>query len=145
MGLPRYRHQPRADLQHLALDPLIRDQIKAGFSLVRLKAEDWTSGEINWLFDVIAPHKKTTAAVIGTFKQVAKKGELRMHPAVGRLVDPETLKNLGATAGGGCPIALNRPIFRLPNGLAALFGRGSSWAETPRPDFLLRRAPQDSQ
>ncbi|WP_254796887.1 toxin-activating lysine-acyltransferase [Sulfitobacter albidus] len=95
-ALARYRHSSLADLQHLILDPLmrdriamaypngdknavrdvagmaiwasvseevdakIRDQIKAGVFPLRLKSEDWTSGKINWLFDVIASDQKTT-------------------------------------------------------------------------------------
>jgi cytolysin-activating lysine-acyltransferase len=133
MMLPRYRSQTLADLQHLVLEPLIRDrvaiaypgkteqsdmadisgvaiwasvsdavdlsireQIKAGVFPVRLKAEDWTSGEINWLLDIIAPDKKTTASVIANFKQLVKEGSLRLHPLITRLVDEETLKKMGA-------------------------------------------------
>ena len=95
MMLPRYRHQTLGDLQHLVLEPLIRDriaiaypgdtersalsdvvglaiwasvseevdadirqQIKAGVFPIRLKAEAWNSGSINWLLDVIAPIAK---------------------------------------------------------------------------------------
>lgn len=105
MAMPRYRHQTLADLNHIVLEPLIRDQmamayppksndnplsdvagmaiwasvseevdtkireqIKAGVLPVRLKADDWTSGKINWLLDVIAPDQKTTANVIANFK-----------------------------------------------------------------------------
>jgi len=132
MMLPRYRHQTVADLQHLVLEPLIRDriavahtaesdpelsdiaglaiwasvseevdvqireQIRAGVFPVRLKAEDWTSGSINWLLDVIAPDPKGTASVIANFRQVVKEGSLRLHPIVTRLVDAETLKKMGA-------------------------------------------------
>jgi cytolysin-activating lysine-acyltransferase len=133
MMLPRYRHQTLADLQHLVLDPLlrdriaiaypgakdqsaladiaglaiwasvseevdadIRDQIKSGVFPIRLKAEAWNSGKINWLLDVIAPDRKTTASVIANFKQVVKEGSLRLHPLVTRLVDPETLQKMGA-------------------------------------------------
>ena len=132
MALPRYRHQSIADLQHLVLEPLIRDrvaiaypsetqevasdiaglaiwasvsdevdaklreQIKAGVFPVRLKAEDWISGDNNWLLDVIAPDQATTARVIANFKQVVKDGELRLHPMVARLVDRETLEKIGA-------------------------------------------------
>lgn len=138
MALPRYRHQTIADLQHMVLEPLIRDrvaiaypgskdrseltdisgvaiwasvseevdlkireQIKAGVFPVRLKADDWASGEINWLLDVIAPDQKLTASVIGNFKQVVKDGDLRLHPLIGRLVDKETLEKMGATQAGG--------------------------------------------
>ena len=133
MLLPRYRNQTLADLQHLVLDPLIRDrvamaypghqddngladvagmaiwasvseevdarirdQIRAGTFPVRLKSEDWNSGEINWLLDVIAPDAKTTTAVLSNFGKVVKGGNLRLHPLIGKLVDEETLKKLGA-------------------------------------------------
>lgn len=134
MGLPRYRHQSLADLQHLVLDPLIRDriaiaypsdkdqgpltdisglaiwasvseevdaklrdQIKGGAWPVRLKADEWSSGDINWLIDVIAPDQKTTVSVLGNFKQVVKDGDLRLHPIIARLVDKETLEKMGAS------------------------------------------------
>jgi cytolysin-activating lysine-acyltransferase len=133
MLLPRYRNQTLADLQHIVLDPLIRDrvamaypgnqddnsladvagmaiwasvseeadarigdQIRAGSFPVRLKPEDWNSGDINWLLDVIAPDAKTTTAVLSNFGKVVKGGNLRLHPLIGKLVDEETLKKLGA-------------------------------------------------
>lgn len=133
MMLPRYRHHTINDLQHLVLEPLIRDriaiaypgedqqsaltdisglaiwasvseevdarireQIKAGVFPVRLKADDWNSGSINWLFDVIAPDRRMTAAVIANFKQVLKEGALRLHPLITRLVDEQTLQKMGA-------------------------------------------------
>ena len=133
MMLPRYRHQTLGDLQHLVLEPLIRDriaiaypgnterselsdvvglaiwasvseevdadirqQIKSGVFPIRLKAEGWNSGSINWLLDVIAPNRKMTASVIANLKQVVKEGSLRLHPLVTRLVDPETLQKMGA-------------------------------------------------
>jgi cytolysin-activating lysine-acyltransferase len=133
MMLPRYRHQSLADLQHLVLEPLLRDriaiaypgktddaqladiagvaiwanvsqevdatireQIKAGTFPLKLKAEDWTSGDIKWLIDVIAPNQRATASVIANFKQVVKEGGLRLHPIITRLVDAETLEKMGA-------------------------------------------------
>jgi hemolysin-activating ACP:hemolysin acyltransferase len=48
----------------------IREQIKAGVFPVRLKADEWTSGAINWLLDVIAPDRKSTASVIANFSRV---------------------------------------------------------------------------
>ena len=133
MALPRYRHQSVGDLNHILLEPLIRDrvaiastkpdeennldtltgiaiwasvskevdekireQIKAGVFPVRLQADDWMSGDINWLLDVIAPNQKLTTAVISNFRQVIKEGEMRIHPLVTRLVDPEALKKMGA-------------------------------------------------
>ena len=41
------------------------------------------------------------ASVIANLRQVIKEGELRMHPVVARLVDPETLKKMGAQQGDG--------------------------------------------
>ena len=133
MMLPRYRNQTLGDLQHLVLEPLIRDriaiaypggedktlatdvaglaiwasvsdevdarirdQIKAGTFPVRLRPEDWNSGDTNWLLDVIAPDQRATASVIANFKQVVKQGSLRLHPMISRLVDEETLKKMGA-------------------------------------------------
>lgn len=130
---PRYRNQTLADLQHLVLEPLMRDrvaiaypggdgagpladmagfaiwasvseeadgrireQIQAGTFPIRLKAEDWNSGEINWLLDVVAPDQRTTANVIANFKQVVKEGSLRLHPIITRLVDGDTLAKMGA-------------------------------------------------
>jgi cytolysin-activating lysine-acyltransferase len=138
MMLPRYRNQTLGDLQHLVLEPLIRDrvaiaypgktedaaladitgvalwasvsqeaddrireQIAAATFPVRLKPEDWVSGDINWLLDVIAPDQKTTASVIANFKQVVKQGGLRLHPLITKLVDEDTLKKMGAEKIGG--------------------------------------------
>lgn len=133
MMVPRYRSQMLSDLQHLVLDPMlkdrvaiayrnevkdnpaidmtgfafwasvseevdgrIREQIASGTFPIRLKPEDWNSGEINWLLDVIAPDQATIATVIGNFRKVVKEGDLRLHPLISRLVDPETLEKMGA-------------------------------------------------
>lgn len=133
MALPRYRHQTLLDLNHILLEPLMRDrvalaaakkdeetsadnltgiaiwasvseevdakireQIKAGVFPVRLKADEWTSGDINWLLDVVAPNQKLAGSVIANFKQVVKQGDVRIHPLITRLVDPEILKKMGA-------------------------------------------------
>jgi hemolysin-activating ACP:hemolysin acyltransferase len=133
MMTPRYRNQTIGDLQHLVLEPLIRDRVAiaypgnieesaladmAGFAIwasvsdevdarireqvannvfpVRLKPEEWTSGKINWLFDVIAADARATTNVLANFKQVVKEGSLRLHPLIARLVDEETLKKMGA-------------------------------------------------
>lgn len=83
-----------------AVDAKIREQIAAGVFPIRLKGEDWNSGENNWLLDVIAPDQKTTATVIANFRQLVKEGGLKLHPLVTRLVDAETLEKMGATRGG---------------------------------------------
>ncbi len=86
------------------VDAKIREQIKAGVFPVRLKPEDWTSGKINWLLDVIAPSTRLATSVLANFKQVIKEGDMRIHPLVAKLVDPEALKKMGAApvaTGGG--------------------------------------------
>ncbi|MDO9417833.1 toxin-activating lysine-acyltransferase [Pararhizobium sp.] len=80
-----------------AVDGHIREQIKSGVFPIRLKSEDWTSGKINWLLDVIAPTPKLATSVLANFKQVVKEGDLRIHPMVARLVEPEALKKMGAS------------------------------------------------
>ena len=85
------------------VDAKIRDQIKGGVFPVRLKADKWQSGEINWLLDVIAPNQKATTNVIGNFKQVVKDGDLRLHPIVTKLVDAETLEKMGASRMAAAP------------------------------------------
>ena len=131
MTLPRYRNLGIGDLQHLVLEPLLRDrlaiayveqreakrdmagfamwasvseeanariheQVRAGVFPVRLRPEDWNSGEINWLLDVVAPNKRVAASVIASFNKVTKGGALRLHPLVSRLVEPEILEKMGA-------------------------------------------------
>lgn len=87
------------------VDRSIREQIANGVFPVRLKREDWTSGTINWLFDVIAPNAETVSSVIRNFRAVAKEGDLRLHPIVTRLVDAETLEKMGARKGATQPDA----------------------------------------
>ena len=76
------------------VDARIREQIKAGVFPIKLKAEDWNSGSINWLLDVIATDPKTSAAVIANFRQVVKEGDLRLHPIITRLLDKETVDKI---------------------------------------------------
>ena len=38
-------------------------------------------------------------SVIANFRQLAKEGELRLHPIIARLVDKDTLEKLGARRG----------------------------------------------
>ena len=78
--------------------------MRAGVSPVRLKPDDWTSGNNNWLLDVIAPDSKTTASVIANFGRVVKEVNLKLHPIVTRLVDDEALKKMGAERMGSKPL-----------------------------------------
>ena len=78
---PKKEDDPLADLAGVAIwasvseevDAKLREQIKAGVFPVRLKADEWASGEINWLLDVIAPDQKAITSVIANFKQVVLK------------------------------------------------------------------------
>jgi len=78
------------------VDAKIREQSSAGTFPVRLKTDDWTSGDINWLLDVLAPNAEAAALVLANFKQVVDGGELRIHPVVAQQVDEDTMRNLGA-------------------------------------------------
>jgi cytolysin-activating lysine-acyltransferase len=52
------------------VDAKIREQITAGVIPVRLKPEDWASGPINWLLDVVAPAAMLATAVLANLRQV---------------------------------------------------------------------------
>jgi cytolysin-activating lysine-acyltransferase len=72
------------------------EQVRAGVFPVRLQPEDWNSGQINWLLDVVAPNQKVATSVIANFNKVVKGGALHLHPMVSRLVDPDVLAKMGA-------------------------------------------------
>lgn len=46
--------------------------------------------------NVIASTEELATAVLTNFRQVAKYDQIRIHPLVTRLVDPELLKKMGA-------------------------------------------------
>jgi cytolysin-activating lysine-acyltransferase len=83
------------------VDTRIREQVKAGVFPVRLKPEDWTSGQINWLLDVIAPDRATVGRMVANFGKVAQGGDLRLHPVVAGQVDKAVLERLvpGSSSG----------------------------------------------
>ncbi|MGO6752743.1 toxin-activating lysine-acyltransferase [Rhizobium ruizarguesonis] len=83
------------------VDARISEQAKAGVFPVRLKPEDWKSGEVVWLLDVIAPTRELATMVLANFHQVAKRGDIKIHPMVAHLVDREVLGKL--TAGATLP------------------------------------------
>ncbi|RUM03843.1 toxin-activating lysine-acyltransferase [Rhizobium chutanense] len=80
------------------VDSRISEQAKAGVFPVRLKPEDWKSGELVWLLDVIAPTRELATMVLTNFHQVAKRAEIKIHPMVAHLVDREVLAKLTANA-----------------------------------------------
>ena len=65
---------------------------------VKLKPEEWTSGDKAWLLDVIAPSPKLASMVLASFARIVKTGELNVHPVAARQVDPEMLKKLAGDA-----------------------------------------------
>ena len=85
------------------IDAKVREQIKANVFPIRLRQEEWTSGTNNWLLDVIAPNSKAAAQVIANFRSVVKEGDLRLHPGVAAMLDPEVLEKLGAKRGAKAP------------------------------------------
>ncbi len=81
------------------VDAKIREQIAANVFPIRLKPQDWVSGNKIWLLDVLAPSSQIVAAVLGNFQKAMKTpGEIFIHPVVARQVDPEVLKTMGRTA-----------------------------------------------
>jgi len=76
------------------VDAKIAEQTKAGVFPIRLKPDDWASGEIVWLLDVIAPSREMATAVLANFNRVAKRNAVKIHPLVARLVDAEVLQKL---------------------------------------------------
>lgn len=79
------------------VDNRISEQVKGGAFPIRLKNEDWTSGETVWLLDVIAPNRKLATAVLTNFGQVAKDKPLKIHPIVSRSVDQDVLERMRVT------------------------------------------------
>lgn len=79
-----------------ATDARIREQITNKVFPVRLVGDEWANGEIHWLLDVIAPNQRLATAVIANFKQITKGKDLRLHPMIARLVEPEALAKMGA-------------------------------------------------
>lgn len=90
------------------VDSRISEQTKAGVFPVRLKPEDWKSGEVVWLLDVIAPTRELATMVLANFHQVAKRGDIKIHPMVAHLVDRDVLGKL--TAGPtSAPVSSSEP------------------------------------
>ena len=65
---------------------------------VRLKPEDWKSGDTVWLPDVIAPTRELATMVLTDFHQIAKRADIKIHPMVAHLVDREVLEKLTGSA-----------------------------------------------
>jgi cytolysin-activating lysine-acyltransferase len=82
-----------------AVDAKIAEQTKAGVFPLRLAPEDWTSGDMPWLLDVIAADRTQATSVLANFRQVVGEKPIKIHPMVARLIDPAVLEKLkGAMA-----------------------------------------------
>jgi cytolysin-activating lysine-acyltransferase len=75
-------------------DAKITEQIRAGAFPVRLGVDDWTSGENVWLLDVVAGDRKQATSVLANFRQLAGNKPVKIHPIIGRLIDPAVLEKL---------------------------------------------------
>ncbi|WP_312862851.1 toxin-activating lysine-acyltransferase [Rhizobium sp. BK591] len=82
----------------IEVDGRISEQAKAGVFPVRLKPEDWKSGDTVWLLDVIAPTRELATMMLTNFHQVAKRADIKIHPMVAHLVDRDVLAKLTANA-----------------------------------------------
>jgi cytolysin-activating lysine-acyltransferase len=77
-----------------AVDAKITEQTKAGVFPIRLAPEDWISGDLPWLLDVIAGDRQQATAVLANFRQVVGEKPIKIHPIVARLIDPAVLEKL---------------------------------------------------
>ena len=77
-----------------AVDARITGQVKAGVFPVRLAPGDWVSGDIVWLLDIIAADARQATSVLANFRQLAGERLVKIHPLVGRLIEPEALERL---------------------------------------------------
>jgi cytolysin-activating lysine-acyltransferase len=79
-----------------AVDAKIREQIKVKRFPVMLERDDWQSGPIHWLLDVIAPNEAATQKVIAGLGNLIKAPQLHVHPAVQRQLQAQTVR-IGAS------------------------------------------------
>jgi cytolysin-activating lysine-acyltransferase len=77
-----------------AVDAKIAEQTKAGVFPLRLAPEDWTSGDLPWLLDVIAGDRQQGTSVLANFRQLVGDKPIKIHPMVARLIDPAVLEKL---------------------------------------------------
>ena len=82
-----------------AVDAKIAEQIKAGVFPVRLAPEDWISGDLPWLLDVIAGDRQQATSVLANFRQLVGDKAIKIHPLVGRLIDPAVMEKLKLAQG----------------------------------------------
>jgi cytolysin-activating lysine-acyltransferase len=86
-----------------AVDAKISEQTKSGIFPLRLAPEDWTSGDLPWLIDVIAGDRQQATAVLANFRQLVGDKAIKIHPMVARLIDPAVLEKLRVASAGEGP------------------------------------------
>jgi len=91
------------------VDEKIKEQIKSNAFPVRLKADEWKSGDIVWLLDVIAPSREMATSVLSNFSKVAKSETVKIHPMIAQLVDPEVLGKLIVKGGPNGNVDATKP------------------------------------
>lgn len=75
----------------------IKQQIEQKVFPVRLKPEDWASGDIIWLLDVIAPTKVLATKLFSELGRAGLgRGQIQAHPVVAAAVDMDFLRKSGA-------------------------------------------------
>jgi hypothetical protein len=75
-----------------------------------LEPRDWTSGDANWLLDVIVPSRDAGTKVLANLSQVITGPTLHIHPVVRRLVDVGALEKIGLVSSSGRQVySLDRP------------------------------------
>jgi cytolysin-activating lysine-acyltransferase len=68
------------------VDDKIRDQIKRKVFPVGVAPGDWNSGDIHWLFDIIAPDVRLIGFTFENVKNHLKGHELFVHPTLEQFV-----------------------------------------------------------
>ena len=85
------------------VDQKIQEQVREGVFPVKMAAQDWNSGDIVWLLDVVAPSRQIAQTVLANFRRVLKAqkidlpdGQIRLHPVIKRTLGEDALKSMGA-------------------------------------------------
>lgn len=80
------------------VDQHIRQQIKTSNFPIRLRPTDWTSGDITWLLDVLAPNRALTTKIFAEVRRTGLGGarKINAHPIVQSLIDAKLLQKMGA-------------------------------------------------
>lgn len=74
-------------------DAKIREKIQAGAFPIRLKPDEWASGDAACVLDLLAPSNARLGRA-GQFTGSDQRSEVRLHPIVNRMVAPELLRKM---------------------------------------------------